>query len=184
MAKSPLANHIRTDQKPKKDKKRIVLTLAGLGLLIPLIGSSFAATITINSGSDIEFGQGTEDVAGCTSSALAAFESSLSGSNLYISKVTISSINTNCGGKYLRARLLTSTGATLDDIVWAISAGTGNSWINAIADGSTTTTSDSGDTMLNYPSSETGDAGLKNSMLSSSLADILLETASSEFTES
>jgi hypothetical protein len=182
MGQLPLSGHLASSQNAKAKRSKRLITIAGFGLLLPLIGSAFAATVTINSGNDIEFGQGTEDVTGCTSSATAAFESALSGSDLYISKVTVSSLNTACSGKYLKATLLNDT-ATLDTIVWTLSSG-GQTGLTALANGTNTGTSLGGSTMFNYPASETGNAGLKNSMLSSSLTDILLETSDSAFTES
>lgn len=172
----------------KKNRNKNLLVLGGIGLLLPLIGTAFAASITINSGNDIEFGQGTEDVAACTSSAQIAFSSALSSGSLYVSEINISSINASCDGKYLRATVLNSIGASIDKIVWQISKGSQSSPTSFTlkADGTSTTSNHSfgTTTVINYPLNEaSGSNGLDNSLLSANVEDVLLETSSSTFSE-
>jgi hypothetical protein len=54
----------------KKKRKKLPFILGGIGLLaiVPLVGSTFAASISLNSGSTIEFGQGTVNAAACDTS--------------------------------------------------------------------------------------------------------------------
>jgi hypothetical protein len=173
-------------KRKKQDKKKSLLVLGGLAVLLPLIGTAFAASITINSNQDIEFGQGTEDVAACTSSAQVALASALSSGTLYLSELSVSSINSNCDGKYIRATLLNSIGTKIDGIVWQISdAGNSPTTFKVVSNNSSTSTSNSlsGGVMTNYPSSESSSLGMENSIVAANIDDVLLETSASAFTE-
>jgi hypothetical protein len=51
----------------KQKRRKAPLILAGIGLiaLVPVVGSTFAASISLNGGSNIEFGQGNQLTAAC-----------------------------------------------------------------------------------------------------------------------
>ena len=54
----------------QRKRRKAPLILAGVGLiaLVPVIGSTFAANIALNGGSDIEFGQGSQQTVTCDNS--------------------------------------------------------------------------------------------------------------------
>jgi hypothetical protein len=89
----------------KKNGNKTLKVFLGIGVLIaiPVIGSTFAATININSGGTVQFAQGSSSTAACdeelTTSATSAY---LSGS-FKLKTVTISGIDltSGCEGKTL-----------------------------------------------------------------------------------
>jgi hypothetical protein len=54
----------------QRKRRKAPLILAGIGLiaLVPVVGSTFAANIGLNSGNDIEFGQGSQQTVTCDDS--------------------------------------------------------------------------------------------------------------------
>lgn len=56
----------------QRKRRKAPIILAGIGLiaLVPVVGSTFAASITLNSGSDIEFGQGNQATVTCDSDGI------------------------------------------------------------------------------------------------------------------
>jgi hypothetical protein len=110
---SPLNIHPEesTASAPKKKKSKTLKVMLGIGalVLVPVIGSTFAASITINSGTDpVEFGQGVIDTAVCDSGltveAGSAYLTPPGGSlGFHLKTITISDINldSGCEGKTL-----------------------------------------------------------------------------------
>ena len=130
------------------NKKRVnrgfaYLAIAG-GALALSIGGVFAAnSITINSGSSIEFGQGLASTSTCDSGLTAAINQAFNAtdSKFYVSTIAISGIKDfHCDGKTIHVSLIGSSGA-----ICSVD-GTHSSGANQdeflIADGATTGTDD------------------------------------------
>ena len=131
---------------PRAGRRRgLVPALIAIAALTALVGSGFAASVTINSGNAIEFGQGKNTVSACDSAATASLGSAYdaSDSRVEVSGLTITNLAATCEGKYLRASLLDSSGVVLDSIEWYMSRGTLTcaSGFTATANGSTTASS-------------------------------------------
>ncbi len=118
MSKSPLSGAFSGSSEPAKKKKKngAILLIAGIALTSSIGGVFAANSITINSGSAIEFGQGvaatsTCDTDGITTSLSQEF---VTGTTFRVDDVTIASIDsTGCAAKGLRVALLDSSNAEL-----------------------------------------------------------------------
>lgn len=130
----------------KKNKTKrgfAYLAIAG-GALAMSIGGVFAAnSITVNSGSTIEFGQGLASTSTCDSGLTAAITQSYDStdSKFYVGTVVISGIKDyDCAGKNIHVSLIGSSG-TICSVDGTHTSGT-NQDSFLIADGGTTTTND------------------------------------------
>jgi hypothetical protein len=132
VAKSPL-EHSFVNKGSKKFSKP-VLIIALLGVL-GLGGGVLAASITINSGGTIEFGQGTVATIACdTDVTLAPTSTYVSGSSTFlVSSVEIRNIdqrqgtnagNNGCNGKTLTVKVLNSSGTVLGSIATVVPSAT------------------------------------------------------------
>jgi hypothetical protein len=104
----------------KKKRKKLPFILGGIGVLaiVPLVGSTFAASISLNSGSTIEFGQGTVNAAACDSSIDVKLSSTVinaSGTPTFaLDTIKLSNINlTDCASKTITVRLADYSGNLL-----------------------------------------------------------------------
>ena len=132
MAKSPLEQSFVI--KGTKKISRPVLIIALLGVL-GLGGGVLAASITINSGGTIEFGQGTVATIACdTDVTLAPTSTYNTGSSTFlVSSVEIRNIdqrqgnssgNNGCNGKTLTVKILDGSGTVLGSIATAVPSAT------------------------------------------------------------
>jgi len=100
---SPLNIHPEesTASAPKKKKSKTLKVMLGIGalVLVPVIGSTFAAIITINTADEVQFAQGNAVTVGCDDTIFTA-ASSIYDSGFKLSKITLSDINVDaCKGK-------------------------------------------------------------------------------------
>ena len=90
----------------KSRNKSSVKGLAGLAAVaaIAVLGSTFAANISLNSGGTLEFGQGVSQTTACDSDGItvtptAAFVNSAGGGSFNFNAVALSGISSTCNGK-------------------------------------------------------------------------------------
>lgn len=128
-------------QKTKTQRGLAYLTIAG-GALALSIGGVFAAnSITVNSGSAIEFGQGLASTSTCDAGLTAAITQAYdtTDSKFYVSTVVISGIKDfSCAGKNIHVSLIGSSGAICSVDGTHTSGANQDSFL--IADGATTGT--------------------------------------------
>jgi hypothetical protein len=94
-------------ERPSKKKLKVVI---GIGVLAGVMGmgSTLAASITLNGGTSVEFGQGVQLVAACDSAITvtptSTFVNDTDGdqSNFRLSTIVLSNIGAGCLGKKLR----------------------------------------------------------------------------------
>lgn len=104
---------VESGEKKKKSRRKLIVGLAMLGV-IPVVGSTLAASISLNSGSDIEFGQGTSAVVACDSSITLTPNSTFSGSTFTLSTIVATNIDsTACNGKKLTLKAYDSSGTLI-----------------------------------------------------------------------
>jgi hypothetical protein len=96
----------------KKSRKKLIVGLAMLGV-IPVVGSTLAASISLNGGSNIEFGQGNQAVVACDSNITITPTSTFTTSNFYLQKVKVSNVATGCEGKTFTVVARDSSGTAL-----------------------------------------------------------------------
>jgi hypothetical protein len=93
----------------KKKSNKTLKAFLGIGVLvaIPVIGSTFAATININSSGTVQFAQGSSATAACdtalTTAATSSYLTVSSTTAFYLKTITISDIDltSGCEGKTL-----------------------------------------------------------------------------------
>jgi hypothetical protein len=124
--KSPLANHMGFGFGSGRPKRRRALIGLTFLLIAPYIGSTLAASFTINTGKSLEFGQGSQSAIACDQSIATAISESWHNSGPFFRVTTISLTNLNntdntsspvqdggCGHKKLKVQLLDSGGSAL-----------------------------------------------------------------------
>jgi hypothetical protein len=129
-----------SERPAKKKKLRVII---GIGLLAGVMGmgSTLAASITLNSGASVEFGQGVSYTTACDSNItitpLSTFVNASSGdggANFALTSVKVGDIDSGCAGKYLRLSAYTDS-ATVGGAY--TSSGSGTSSALAFAMGRT-----------------------------------------------
>jgi hypothetical protein len=142
----------------RRSKKRQFAIGVALLILIPFLGTTLAASVSINSGKSQEFGQGSQATIACDSTIGTSIGEVWNQATLYfrVDTITISTLNNKnvtssptqdggCGGKHLKFQLLDTNGNAL-----AIgSGGTTNVIINIPSSDTSTITDGSGGTVLN-----------------------------------
>ena len=97
------------------NKKAIAFLAAGLILIaIPVIGTTLAGTITINSGTAVQFAQGSITTATCDADITVSATSTYS-DNFYLKTITLSGINlvSGCEGKTLTVSAATTASPSI-----------------------------------------------------------------------
>jgi hypothetical protein len=106
-----------SSEKKKWNKSpKLILGLAVL-IAIPIIGTTFAGTITVNGGTTIDFGQGVQAAAACDSTLTITPYASFRSSGWYLESVTVTNLDTTdstkCLNKNLTVQAYNGSGATL-----------------------------------------------------------------------
>jgi hypothetical protein len=113
---SPLNIHPEEDlSRSKKKNNKLLKILLGISALIvvPAIGTTLAANITIGTNGTVQFGQGTATAAACDDSITVVPNASFNDTNtsFKLGSVTISTLDTiACNSKTLRFRFYDTTG--------------------------------------------------------------------------
>jgi len=134
------------------NKKAIAFLAAGLILIaIPVIGTTLAGTITINSGTAVQFAQGSITTATCDADIIVSATSTYS-DNFYLKTITLSGINlvSGCEGKTLTVSAATNASPSIPgtissgvtDIAFTIPAtvGSASTLVTGLPAGITATT--------------------------------------------
>jgi hypothetical protein len=121
---SPLNIHPEesTASAPKKKKSKTLKVMLGLAalVLVPVIGNTFAASITLNNNTAVQFAQGKVDTAECdttmTVEAGSTYMTVSGTADFYLTSITISDINldSGCEDKTLVVSVDAGTGAEAD----------------------------------------------------------------------
>ena len=95
----------------EKGRKKWPLVIAGVAVLAVAggIGSTFAANITLNSGNDVEFAQGTQVVSACDPNIETSLTSRVTGGAFYVQTVDVVIDTAECAGANLVVRLADSS---------------------------------------------------------------------------
>ena len=133
------------------NKKAIGFLAAGLILIaIPIIGTTLAGTITINSGTAVQFAQGSITTATCDADITVSATSTYS-DNFYLKTITLSGINlvSGCEGKTLTVSAATTASPSIPgtissgvtDIAFTIpqAVGSSSTLVNGLPAGITAT---------------------------------------------
>jgi len=101
-------------ERPSKKKLKVII---GIGLLAGVMGmgSTLAASITLNGGTAVEFGQGVQLVAACdseitlTPTAEFVNDTRTTQANFRLKTITLEGVSSNCQGKKLRINAYTNS---------------------------------------------------------------------------
>ena len=138
------------------NKKAIGFLAAGSILIaIPIIGTTLAATITINSGTAVQFAQGSITTATCDAAITISATSTYS-NDFYLKTITLSGINlvSGCEGKTLTVSAATTASPSIP--------GTISSGVTDIAFTIPATVGSSSTLVTGLPSGITASAGMVN----------------------
>ena len=116
--------NLGSDDEPVVKKKsntrnlKIALGLAAV-ILIPSIGSTLASSITLNSGSAVEFGQGIAQATACDSNGItvtpaSSFTNTQGAGSFALHTVTIADIADTCNGKTFKIKAYGNTGNAIE----------------------------------------------------------------------
>ena len=133
MSKSPLSGAFAGSSEPaKKNKKNGALLLISGIALATSIGGVFAAnSIVINSGADIEFGQGIAAASACDTDGIESAMSQLyvTGDTFRVSEVELTGIDgTECSAATFRVALIGDDGTELAFEDLAATSATTRTW--------------------------------------------------------
>ena len=134
MSKSPLSGAFAESSattKKKNKKNGAILLIAGIALTSSIGGVFAANSITINSGSAIEFGQGVAATTSCESAITTSLtQSYVTGTTFRVGNVVLSNVDgANCDGKDLRVTLVDSSNAELTSTtIRAVNGTTSYTW--------------------------------------------------------
>lgn len=168
MARNPLVlDQAVEPSEKKKSRKKLIVGIAMLGV-IPVISSTLAASITLNGGSDIEFGQGNQAVVACDSAITVTPISVFDTSNFELEKIKVSDVASTCNGKTFTIIARDSSGTEIS----------GGKIIFTLAASGSAVTSVTGTTAVNSEYTSTGMTfTLSNTAVSaSSVSRITLES--------
>lgn len=109
--------NLGSDDEPVKKKKsntrnlKIALGLAAV-ILIPTIGSTLAASITIGSANSLEFGQGVTSTAACDDEITITPVSEYNSSGSFeLTSISVANLLSSCNNKYLKIKVIDAGGA-------------------------------------------------------------------------
>jgi hypothetical protein len=139
------------------NKKAIGFLAAGSILIaLPIIGTTLAGTITINSGTAVQFAQGSIQTATCDDNILVSATSTYS-NDFYLKTITLSGINlvSGCEGKTLTVSAATTASPSIP--------GTISSGVTDIAFTIPATVGSSSTLVTGLPAGITATAGMVNS---------------------
>ena len=109
--------NLGSDDEPVVKKKsntrnlKFALGLAAV-ILIPTIGSTLAASITIGASNSVEFGQGTTATAACDSSInITPVSTYYSSGSFALTSISVGSLEASCNNKYLKIKVINASDA-------------------------------------------------------------------------
>jgi hypothetical protein len=115
---SPLNIHPEEEAvMPKKKKNKTLKVMLGIAALVavPVVGTTLAGTITVNTGGNVNFGQGSASAAACDSALTISATSAYASSAFQVKTISISGIDLkesggtdNSGGSCLGKTLIVS----------------------------------------------------------------------------
>ena len=128
--------HTDEPRDSKKSKNKMLKIVLGIGVLIavPVIGTTLAASISINSNAAVQFGQGITQAVACdtdgvTVTALSEFTNSAGAGSFKLGDVTIEGIADACDGKSFKVSVYDDSSSTpltsCGDVVFSTSYGGG-----------------------------------------------------------
>jgi hypothetical protein len=134
MSKSPLSGSFSGSSEPAKKKKKngAILLIAGIALTSSIGGVFAANSITINSGDNIEFGQGVAETASCDTDGIdAAISQELpagTSTEFVVREVELSNIDAGCSGLDLVVSLLDANNGELTSTTIRSAGSTTETW--------------------------------------------------------
>lgn len=129
--------NLGSDDEPVKKKKsntrnlKIALGLAAV-ILIPTIGSTLAASITIGSANSLEFGQGATSTAACDDEiTITPVSTYYSTGSFGLSAISVANVASSCNDKYLKIKVINGDNPPAAVIIGAAD----NTYCQALFDG-------------------------------------------------
>jgi len=86
-----------SEKKKRSRSPKVILGLCVL-LAIPVVGTTFASTVTVNAGANVDFGQGKAGALACDPQVQISPGATFTGGNWQLDTITISGIDTTSAG--------------------------------------------------------------------------------------
>ncbi|MFZ9385438.1 MAG: hypothetical protein ACO25O_01315 [Candidatus Limnocylindrus sp.] len=104
---------------PQQDGRRRRILRAGIfaAIAILILGNVFAASISVNSGNPLTFGQGQASVTACDPDVAYSVGSGFMNGTFLVSEIVVSIDNTACNGKQLIIIPFTSVNSTSTNVL-------------------------------------------------------------------
>jgi hypothetical protein len=156
MPRLELEEDIKNDKKFFNKKAIGFLAAGSILIALPIIGTTLAGTITINSGTAVQFAQGSITTATCDAAITISATSTYS-NDFYLKTITLSGINlvSGCEGKTLTVSAATTASPSIP--------GTISSGVTDIAFTIPATVGSSSTLVTGLPAGITATAGMVNS---------------------
>lgn len=118
--KTPLSTDIQETQKPETARRWPRVAVVGLALSL-LVGASFAASISVNDGKDIQFGQGSQDVVTCATTDLTPklTASYTNTGGFKLSRLMLQGVANGCRSKFILITLYAASNTKVDEVLFS-----------------------------------------------------------------
>ena len=156
-------------------KRRLALALSFLATILIGLGLSAVSAANISFTGESFLTVGSTALNPCGPDTEISFVHSInSGGMAQIDSVRVDGISSDCDGEVVALVLYDSNSAIVDEIVWTLALTTGDAGIAAVADGSSTDSSNSSQegTSTNYPGSQSSPEGLATGQVASAISGV------------
>ena len=174
--RSPLGN-ISDNPKDTNSRKvaQIVAKIAAVAAVSIVLGVSGVFSAGVSFIGDTFLSIGANQLEQCASNSTVSLAQSVNSSGqTEIDAVTIEGIPSTCDGAVVSLTIYNSSSQIIDEVIWTLELTVGDTEISAVADGTTTDSSNSssGGVSTNYPASQTDPEGLEQNLLSSNVGSV------------
>lgn len=162
----------RYRSKKRHQPKTAIMAAIAVTSLASLVGVIYAANLSLP---DSNLSAGTDDVSFCASGTNIQYGLRLTAAGAtVVDSIRITGIPVACSGQFIALQIYNSSGTLLDEVVWQLVARAGDTSITAIADESTTSTSNASvsSASLSYPTSQTDPEGLATAITASQISRV------------
>lgn len=157
------------------------ITIIGLIIIaLAAVGGVYAWPVVVTT---TELSIGDAPRIECAAGTEIIFEHGIDASeNTVITSLRLTGVKTDCAGSFVALAIYNNSNVLVDEIVWELSSFEGDSSINLIADGTTTSTSNTSNGNISeiYPVSQSDPEGFSDNLAVSSISRAEIITLSSD----
>lgn len=158
----------QTAKKAWRGAAAVAILTIGLG-----VSGVFAVALSFIGNLLLSVGSAQSEL--CTANSTISFTQSVNSSGtVEIDELVVEGIPSECDGEIVAVVIYDSSSTILDEVIWTLALTTGDSEISAVADGTTTDSSNasSAGVSTNYPASQTDPEGLAQNLVASDIDSV------------